>query len=135
MPESMIYLILFERHEIKKHLLNLRKYVETKLDSGSKFSALKKSFVTKISQTIKIYHRIRKIHDRFEYLMFLRIKKKKKETWKLIKIRKQIEKSFEFSKSLASWLRPQYERFYDRFLAVNRISRVNYHPDYTPSMF
>lgn len=49
----MIYLILFERHEIKKHLLNLRKYVETKLDSGSKFSALKKSFVTKISQTIK----------------------------------------------------------------------------------
>lgn len=53
MPESMIYLILFERHEIKKHLLNLRKYVETKLDSGSKFSALKKSFVTKISQTIK----------------------------------------------------------------------------------
>lgn len=76
MPESMIYLILFERHEIKKHLLNLRKYVETKLDSGSKFSALKKSFVTKISQTIKIYHRIRKIHDRFEYLMFLRMKKK-----------------------------------------------------------
>lgn len=58
MPESMIYLILFERHEIKKHLLNLRKYVETKLDSGSKFSVLKKNFVTKISQTIKIYHHI-----------------------------------------------------------------------------
>lgn len=71
MPESMIYLILFERHEIKKHLLNLRKYVETKLDSGSKFSVLKKSFVTEISQIIKIYCHIRKIHDRFNVSVFM----------------------------------------------------------------
>lgn len=85
MPES-IYLILFERHEIKKHLLNLRKYVETKLDSGSKFSALKKSFVTKISQTIKNISPCSNIFaiDSNRYCFYQSMekgkKKKKKET-------------------------------------------------------